>query len=121
MGYRNVISLQCRLNCTEEGLFPNSLKTHLGSVGGSAFTHLWEHKHTGAIVTTSEDQRAGVTIRQMTYLVCACEESLSTHNKLERQLNNDIVAHFRICSHTASNQKSDLWPESLHTSSLFSL
>jgi hypothetical protein len=47
MGNRNVIGLPCRLNCTEEVLFPNSLKTHLGIVGGSAFTHIWEHKHTG--------------------------------------------------------------------------
>ena len=86
MGYRNVIGLQCRLNCTEEVLFPNSLETHLGIVGGSAFTHIREHKHTGTIVTTSEDQRAGVTIRQMTYLVCACGECLSTDYKLERQL-----------------------------------
>src|ERR1700731_171363 len=96
MRHGNLINVKSCLNCAEEVLFPNVLKTHLRFVDRGVVTHIREDKHTATIITVGENQWAGRFIRHMTHRVSARGECLSTGDKLEGQLHNNVVVGRRL-------------------------
>jgi hypothetical protein len=107
VGHSDVINVGCGLNPGQEELFPNSLETHLGLVGRSAFDLDWVYKHTDLMVIVAQDQSVEFIIRKSSKRVCTWGERLAIQHKLEGQRYTNLASNVCLGSQTEHKNASE--------------